>query len=500
MKTRALVLVFFLTIFTYSFAQLIPLPKPVICTGGGYKNISVSKRESSYVGKINDSFEVSQNGLFSYEIPIAVPPGTGGMTPQLAINYTSNQSDGLLGSGFELSGLSVINRTPTNRHIDSYAGYVSFSKTDRFMLDGQRLIYSAEGSSEWFYSTENYSFSHIIARGDAQENPSTFTVITKSGLTYEYSSNTAPLTRAPTTAGDVSVFWLLTKVSDTNNNYYTVSYGKDDANGEYWPTRIDYTGNSTAKMEPYNSIRFEYTTNYTPHDAFVYGVKVRRSKIITGISVYSGEKRVRKYQMSYQTVNNNRQLTEYASDDTKKNTTKFSWYNTLNDSVLSLILEFNRNNDTVLVEKALLINDRMMAVDVNKEYEYANLYLRAQILYYLGRYKENFALTGQLINMNGSSIDKMLHKGIESKIKGKKDSVQYYLSIALEQCYEKIADSLDISVVYSIAKIYVAMDKKNDVATIIDELSFKYPEKAEDLSYILGETDVMEEDLSFLLK
>ena len=351
MKTRTFVLVFFLTIFTYSFAQLIPPPKPVICTGGGYEDISVSKRESSYVGKINDSFEVSQNGLFSYEIPIAVPPGTGGMTPQLAINYTSNQSDGLLGSGFELSGLSVINRTPTNRHIDSYAGYVSFSKTDRFMLDGQRLImYSAEGSSEWFYSTENYSFSHIIARGDAQENPSTFTVITKSGLTYEYSSNTAPLTRAPTTAGDVSVFWLLTKVSDTNNNYYTVSYGKDDTNGEYWPTRIDYTGNSTTQMEPYNSIRFEYTTNYTPHDAFVYGVKVRRSKIITGISVYSGEKRVRKYQMSYQTVNNNRQLTEvaeYASDDTKKNPTKFSWYNST-----SYVTSNVKYDTTSLINKA----------------------------------------------------------------------------------------------------------------------------------------------------
>ena len=185
---------------------------------------------------------------------------------------------------------------------------------------------------------------------------------------------------------------------------------------------------------------------------------------------------------------------------TNKSVMEKQRWNTLNDSVLSLILEFNRNNDTVLVEKALLINDRMIAVDVNKEYEFANLYLRAQILYYLGRYKENFVLTGQLINMNGSSIDKMLRKGIESKIKGKKDSAQYYLSIALEQCYEKIADSLDISVAYSIAKIYVAMDKKNDVATIIDELSFKYPEKAEDLSYILGETDAMEEDLSFLLK
>lgn len=330
MNTRTSIIAFFLTLFISSYAQEIPTPKPVICTGGGIGNISFYKG-SSYVGKINDNFEVNQNGLFNYEIPISVPPGTGGMTPQISLNYTSTQSDGLLGSGFELGGLSIINRTGGNRHVDGYAGYVDFTSSDNFMLDGQRLIMiSRKGNSQWEYRTENNTFSQIIASGGTEGTPTTFTVKTKSGLIYEYSSNTAPLTRASTSAGDVSVFWLLTKVSDTKSNYYTISYGKDDTNGEYWPTRIDYTGNSTVGMAPYNSIRFDYTTSYTPHDAFVYGVKVRRSKIITGINIYSGSTRVKYYQMSYQTVNNNRQLTEvteYASDGTSKNPTKFSWHN-----------------------------------------------------------------------------------------------------------------------------------------------------------------------------
>lgn len=322
MKTRISILTFLLTIFTYSFAQ--HLSKPLVVCKQPMIN-------APFVGKINDNFEVNQNGLFNYEIPISVPPGTGGMTPQLSLSYTSTQGDGLLGSGFELGGLSVINRAPSNLHVDGKAGYVNFSVTDNFMLDGQRLIkISSNGNSQWEYRTENNNFSQILASGGVVGSPTTFTVKTKSGLIYEYSSNTAPLTRVAGNAGDVSVFWLLRKVTDTKSNYYTISYGKDDINGEYWPTRIDYTGNSTAGMAPYNSIRFTYTTNYTPHDAYVYGIKVRRSKIITGISIYSGEKRIKNYKMSYQTVNNNRQLTEvieYDSDNTSKTPTKFTWYN-----------------------------------------------------------------------------------------------------------------------------------------------------------------------------
>lgn len=198
MKTRISILTFLLTIFTYSFAQ--HLSKPLVVCKQPMIN-------APFVGKINDNFEVNQNGLFNYEIPISVPPGTGGMTPQLSLSYTSTQGDGLLGSGFELGGLSVINRAPSNLHVDGKAGYVNFSVTDNFMLDGQRLIkISSNGNSQWEYRTENNNFSQILASGGVVGSPTTFTVKTKSGLIYEYSSNTAPLTRVAGNAGDVSVF------------------------------------------------------------------------------------------------------------------------------------------------------------------------------------------------------------------------------------------------------------------------------------------------------
>ena len=173
-------------------------------------------------------------------------------------------------------------------------------------------------------------------------------------------------------------------------------------------------------------------------------------------------------------------------------------WNSLNDSALNLMLEFTRSNDTALVEKALLINNEMMVIDTDRKKEFSNLYLRAQILYYLGRYKENFELTGLIQNKYGSDIDKMIHKGIAYKIEGKNDSAQYCLNIALDQCNNIIADS--IAIAYQIADIYVIMDKKNELKKVIKELSITYPEKAYDLSMVLESIDNTEKNLALIFE
>lgn len=326
MKARIFLLGVLLVNSLGFYAQSVPYPNNI---NGGASN--------GIVGKIADDFSVNPNGLVNYNIPINVPPGSGGMTPQLSLTYNSTQSTGLLGSGFELTGLSVINRAPANKHIDGGLegkGYVDFSNSDKFMLDGQRLILisSTYNATSWEYRTENNSFSQIIATGGTQGSPEKFTVKTKSGLVYHYENNTAPLTRSAS-AANTSLFWLLTKVSDTKGNYFTVSYSKDDTNGEYWPTRIDYTGNTNTGLAPYNSIRLDYGTHQYYEDAFVYGIKIRKSRILLGINIYSGTKRVKYYTLSYQTVNNKKQLasvTEYAADGSKLNPTVFTWHNSTN--------------------------------------------------------------------------------------------------------------------------------------------------------------------------
>ena len=50
----------------------------------------------------------------SYTIPITLAAGTAGVAPQLSLVYNSQGGNGLVGKGWTLSGLGIINRQLTN--------------------------------------------------------------------------------------------------------------------------------------------------------------------------------------------------------------------------------------------------------------------------------------------------------------------------------------------------------------------------------------------------
>ena len=57
-------------------------------------------------------FGVGATGAANYSIPIVAPPGTAGMVPSLALTYSSQAGNGLLGMGWSLEGLPSIGRCP----------------------------------------------------------------------------------------------------------------------------------------------------------------------------------------------------------------------------------------------------------------------------------------------------------------------------------------------------------------------------------------------------
>lgn len=320
MKTKIFISLILLINFMYAEGQDVPYPDKIY--GGS---------ENGIVGSITDEFDVTPTGQFAYRVPINIPGGTAGMTPSLSIVYNSTPKNGLLGIGFDLAGLSMINRAPANIHKDGKAGFVNFSSTDKFMLDGQRLCLIKTVNGENEYRCETNPTSKIVAHGNDMDNPTGFTLYAKSGHTYEYTANTGNLTRS---ASDV-LFWLLTKVSDIKGNYYTISYDRDDANGEYWPVRIDYTGNTNTNLAPYASVRFSYQGNPYKEISYIYGKKVQKSKLISYISIYSGEKRIKYYKTGYKMQNYAYlldKITEYDGNGNKLNPTKFTWYHS-NDYV-----------------------------------------------------------------------------------------------------------------------------------------------------------------------
>jgi hypothetical protein len=258
---------------------------------------------------------VSETGAARYAIPIAVPPGTAGMVPSLSLAYNSQAGNGLVGMGFALEGLAAIGRCPRTMATDGVRGSVNYDANDRFCLDGQRLIaisgtYGADGAE---YRTEIESFTKVISRGTAGTGPAWFEVWTKSGQRMEFGNSADSRILAQGKAEARS--WAVNKVADTKGNYYTVSYVNDAANGEAYPSRIDYTGNAAAGLAPYNSVRFFYHSN-RPDTTTAYhaGSMLGSSVRLANIHTYVGATLVTDYRLAYaQSASTGRSLLDYVA-------------------------------------------------------------------------------------------------------------------------------------------------------------------------------------------
>ncbi|QEI12563.1 SpvB/TcaC N-terminal domain-containing protein [Cellvibrio japonicus] len=122
------------------------------------------------VGATASSFRVDESGAATYTIPILSPSGVAGVAPQLSINYSSQGGAGLVGYGMNLSGLGGISRCRQTLLQDSAAFPLSWGESDRFCLNGQRLMlvsgsYGAAGST---YKTEIDAYVVVTARGGRQ--------------------------------------------------------------------------------------------------------------------------------------------------------------------------------------------------------------------------------------------------------------------------------------------------------------------------------------------
>jgi hypothetical protein len=286
---------------------------------------------SYVVGGINGSASVAPSGAAIYEVPIKVPQGTGGMAPQLSIVYNSQGSDGLLGIGFSMDGLSSITRVANGKR-DGEARPVSLDEGDKFALDGNRLVaisgaYGADGTE---YRTENNSFSKIISYTTTTTGPESFIVYTKSGLIYEYGKTSDSKFKIGNC--ERVIVWLLNKVTDTKGNYYTITYAQDRVYGEYCPIRIDYTGNNNSNpvLSPYCSIQFLYTKREAHSVVSIGGQNSRISKLLSSIDIYNENKVVKKYKIEYDTKDYEKYLvstiTESGNDSKNIPPLHFNWY------------------------------------------------------------------------------------------------------------------------------------------------------------------------------
>ena len=211
--------------------------------------------ETRVVGHTPGEFSVSPGGAATYSIPIQVPPGVAGMVPNLSLNYSSQADMGIAGLGWSLEGSSTITRCPPTRATDGAYGSVNLSASDRFCLDGQRLLvvsgaYGAAGSE---YRTEMDQFSRLTANGAAGGNaangPESFTVRTKDGRVLQFGTTTD--SRMEAQGKTVVSAWALSSISDVKGNSVEFGYTEDTPNGTWLLANVNYAGNTRSVLMHY---------------------------------------------------------------------------------------------------------------------------------------------------------------------------------------------------------------------------------------------------------
>ncbi|MBL1260424.1 MAG: VCBS repeat-containing protein [Thiotrichaceae bacterium] len=222
------------------------------------------------------AFSVSQSGKPQYRIQLRTPPNPGNIAPGLAMTYSGENGDSIFGAGWYVEGLSKITRCATSLIQDGYINGVNFNSSDKFCLNGQRLLavsgnYGADGA---IYRTENESFTRIESHGTG---PDYFIVKKVTGEIEEYgNSDTTYKSRKFTADGAKAADWSVNKVEDREGNSATFYYIRNSAAGTHYIDKILYTN---ARIQFSYEARSDHTVSYA--NSVISDLPVRVSQIAT---------------------------------------------------------------------------------------------------------------------------------------------------------------------------------------------------------------------------
>ena len=237
--------------------------------------------DDGVVGAIGGTVSVGALGAAVYTIPIEVPAGINGMQPQLAITYNSQAGNGLLGWGWNLSGVSAITRTNNTDYHDANNKEINFNN-DALMLDGQRLIKILNNGNKIEYKTEQDEFSRILFY--IENNKHIKCEIWKdNGLIINYGFTDD--SRLMTSDGTNVIKWMISSIVDRNGNKITYQYNTDNITGECYLDKIEYTSNEAENITPQFTVKLYYDDVQDFEYSYIAGNLIQDRKILDSINV-----------------------------------------------------------------------------------------------------------------------------------------------------------------------------------------------------------------------
>lgn len=251
------------------------------------------------------TWDVKPDGQFTYSKSLDLPEGRQGIQPKLAIEYSSNPSNGMLGVGFRLKGIPCITRIDAESGVrflgsDSFAPMLSGcdgapSPADRLVVvSAVRTIPS--DSKQYRTITGSWGLYTSSGQGSCGDGPCQWQLEDGSGVTYYFGGDTS----LPGSAAAAPVEWERTsrlgirrwhlyRVRDLVGNYYEVNYRR--VGDRLYPSQIEYT-KSFAATPSTRTIIFNYEAR---PDTFAPDGTLR----LANIEVKSKDLPVRRYVLAY---------------------------------------------------------------------------------------------------------------------------------------------------------------------------------------------------------
>jgi RHS repeat-associated protein len=180
-------------------------------------------------GLANDAGVSSFTGQVSYEIPIALPGGAGGLAPKLALSYNGALGNGPLGIGWTIGQVEV--RRSLRLGVPTYTDN---DELELVGLGGPTLVpigngqYRAEGQGN-------------AIRGTAIDGG--FELIDAAGTHYRLGTSDASRLES----GTMVAAWLLERVTDVAGHVINYTYERHD--GELFLTAITWGGDNVFRAD-----------------------------------------------------------------------------------------------------------------------------------------------------------------------------------------------------------------------------------------------------------
>lgn len=254
-------------------------------------------------------FRVNEMGASTYNISLDLPVGTADVAPTISFNYNSQSGTGVMGLGWNLSAGGVISRCRQTLQVDKATKPISFSSTDRFCMNGQRLLIvdgGAYGAHLSKYHTDIYDGSVVQLFNDSSSLPHYFVVKGKDGSTSTYGRYYGSHHMGYDGNEFISsktVSWYLSEFKDSVGNKITYHYERDTNYHRLSEIRYGYGSNMASGDDSGESIvvKFVYGERKISQPQWIKSVRFEDNSLLEEVIIEDNKEAYRNYKITYNT-------------------------------------------------------------------------------------------------------------------------------------------------------------------------------------------------------